>query len=162
MLAAAATLIALPAILSANRGSGDQGPAVAAAGIDAAPQIAGPAAQTSAETSVPTTVPVVAVAPPVPATTAPRAPTTTALAERGRATFHQYDDALWGASSCAHQSAPMGTVLVVRNLDTGQTTYCVVRDRLDPSTGFVVDVDTEVFANLGDPAAGVAPVAVSW
>lgn len=159
-MASIATLMALPAIITANRDSSDQRPATVAAagapGIEAGAQIAAAAPTTASSASV--------VVAPTAATsaTANVATSVPVLQERGRATFHQYDDAVWGASSCAHGAAPLGTVITIRNLDTGQTATCVVRDRVDPATGFSLDVDTEVFAQFGDLATGVAPVGISW
>lgn len=156
-MASIVTLVALPAIITANRGSSERPATVAAAGapgVAEAPQIAGP---TPTASSVPT---------PTPQTPAPAEVTAAdevaVLQERGRATFHQYDDAVWGSGSCAHATAPMGTVISIRNLDTGQTATCVVRDRVDPATGFTLDVDTEVFAQFGDLATGIAPVGIFW
>jgi LysM repeat protein len=82
--------------------------------------------------------------------------------EDGKATFVGYDNARWGDRPCAHKTLPRGTVVTITNLDNGKSTTCVVRDRGPFYPGRIIDLDTEVFAELANPSIGVIPVRITW
>jgi rare lipoprotein A len=116
---------------------------------------AGDEVANSAETT-PTTAPK-----PKPKTVATTVPSTTTTApvntETGGASWYDYRP-----GECAHVSIPKGTVVTVRNLDTGATTSCVVTDRGPYQAGRIIDLDRATFAQIADPSQGVVQVEISW
>jgi rare lipoprotein A (peptidoglycan hydrolase) len=73
--------------------------------------------------------------------------------------------ASWYATAggtCASPNLPFGTVLTVTALSSGRSTTCTVDDRMDPSTGRVVDLAESTFAQLADPSTGVIQVRLTW
>lgn len=94
-------------------------------------------------------------------TTAPRPTTTTtappAHTQTGQASWYDAP-----AGTCAHPSAPMGTIITVTDLDNGRQTKCRVADRGPYSGGRILDMSKDTFANLADPSAGVIDVRIIW
>ncbi|MCU1346616.1 MAG: hypothetical protein JWL70_2882 [Acidimicrobiia bacterium] len=80
----------------------------------------------------------------------------------GKATFQQYDDAVWGPSACSAAGVPLGTVVTLTNLNSGLSASCTVRAKLDPATGFVLITDDTVFSAVADPVVGIVPVRITW
>jgi rare lipoprotein A len=93
----------------------------------------------------------------VPASIPPPPPTARPAKETGIATWYDTFD-----GTCAHVSLPMGTVVIVTNVATGKSTTCRVADRGPFGEGRVIDLDTDIFAELADPQAGVIPVQLRW
>jgi LysM repeat protein len=110
----------------------------------------------------------VATPPPITTTSAPAVPITpqpanpTGSSEEGDATFLRYDDSRWGARSCAHKTIPLGITVTVTNLDNGRSTTCVVRDRGPFAGNRIIDLDSEVFAEVAELSEGVIPVRIEW
>jgi rare lipoprotein A len=126
-------------------------------------------APTTTAPTTTTTPPPLPTPPPIVTTTAPPtviAPLTanpTGSSQEGEATFIRYDDARWGARTCAHLTIPKGITVTITNLDNGKSTTCVVRDR-GPfgSPSRIIDLDSEVFAELADLSDGVIQVRITW
>ena len=98
--------------------------------------------------------------PPAPTTTAPPPPPTTAAP----ATHRQTGEASWYAGpdgECAHNTAPIGTVLTITAVATGRATTCRVTGR-GPFNARVVDLTKTTFARIADPSRGVVTVHVDW
>ncbi len=67
----------------------------------------------------------------------------------------------FGDDSCATKEyVPKGTMLKVTNLETGQSVYCRVADRVEAAR--VVDMDREAFAQLKSPHLGVFAARIDW
>jgi rare lipoprotein A len=66
------------------------------------------------------------------------------------------------AGTCAHRTAPMGTILKVTNLANGKSTTCRVADRGPYIAGRVVDLSKPTFAEIAPISAGVIKVRVEW
>lgn len=94
-------------------------------------------------------------------TTAPRPTTTTtappAHTQTGQASWYDAP-----AGTCAHPSAPMGTIITVTDVDNGRQTKCRVADRGPYSGGRIIDMSKDTFANLADPSTGVIDVRITW
>jgi hypothetical protein len=173
MIAVALTLVALPALISANRRSTEERPATVAVvappgGATASGQLASGAPSADPSTTPTTVIPIAdqtTLAAGVPATsvtvttTAP--PSYQHLLE-GKATFQRYDQALWGPAACSATGIPIGTEVHVLNTNSGQTAACTVRAHLDPGASFVLVTDAAVFSAIGDPVVGVVPVRITW
>jgi rare lipoprotein A len=96
-----------------------------------------------------------------PTTTTTAAPTqasSTGNVQEGNASY--YDNA--PAGTCAHRTAPMGTILKVTNLANGKSTTCKVADRGPYIAGRVVDLSKPTFAEIAPLSAGVIKVRVEW
>ncbi len=66
------------------------------------------------------------------------------------------------AFTCAHPSAPFGTVLRVTALESGRSVEVEVTDRGPFGRGRVVDLSWAAAQRLGIVASGVARVRVEW
>jgi hypothetical protein len=169
------TLIALPAIVKANRDSPSTSGAAVVAPNNAADAAAREIVGSRTSASIPAT-PSTALAssdlvprnperPQVTATTAVPSngvPTGHDRFEDGLATFHEFDDAVYGPRSCAHRTLPLDTTITITNTDTGRSTWCVVRGTGPASNERLIDLDAEVFAELADLTDGAAPVRITW
>lgn len=96
------------------------------------------------------------------ATTVRRATTTTTTAppanvQEGGASYFSAP-----AGTCAHRTAPMGTMLTVISLTTGKRVTCRVADRGPYASGRIVDLAKDTFAQLANTTTGVIPVRVEW
>lgn len=98
-----------------------------------------------------------------PAPTTTRPPTTTAPppppanSQTGEASWYSGPD-----GECANNTAPMGTIIRVTNLDNGRSTTCRVTSRGPYTAGRVVDMTKTTFARIADPRGGVCRVRVEW
>ena len=111
---------------------------------------ANPRATTTTARPRPTTTTTV---PPTTVTTAPRP----ANVEEGLATWYA---AVPG--TCAHRTAPMGTILTVTSLADGSRATCRVADRGPFVDGRIVDLAREDFSLLARASEGVIRVRVEW
>ena len=66
------------------------------------------------------------------------------------------------AGTCAHRSAPLGTVIRVINVSTGKSTTCRVTDRGPFRDGRVIDLSRATFGEIAPTAAGVIQVRLEW
>ncbi|MGE3328348.1 MAG: RlpA-like double-psi beta-barrel domain-containing protein [Acidimicrobiia bacterium] len=184
MAAAVVTMVALPLLIKENRRSHTSaGPSVAAlapgGGLDAGQQISGATGSTAPSTtvatapgnSVPATTPAKTGAKPAtvaPATTAPAPVSVSGVTasgqhyEDGYATFHNYDDNAFGDHTCFHRTLPLDTRVTVTNTDSGASTWCIVRGRGPAAANRIIDLDSEVFAELADLKVGSVPVRLTW
>ena len=148
--------------------SSSRAPVRATSTSTAAPRVRSAAVQTTttqATTTKMTTTTTRRAAPTTtrrPTTTTTRRPTTTTTAapqhvETGGASY--YDTTV---GTCAHRTAPMGTIIHVTNVATGQSTTCRVADRGPFVDGRVIDLERSVFAQVCDPSKGVFDARISW
>jgi rare lipoprotein A len=63
---------------------------------------------------------------------------------------------------CAHNTAPLGSVIRVTNLDNGKSTTCRVAGRGPYGAGRVVDLTQSTFARIASVDAGVFDARVDW
>ena len=183
-------MVALPLLIKENRRSHTSaGPSVAAlapgGGLDSATQqISGISGSPSSTTStspadaVPATGDQLtgsanagdtpATATPSPATTAQPVASVSGVTasgqhyEDGYATFHNYDDNAFGDHTCFHRTLPLDTRVTVTNTDSGASTWCIVRGRGPAAANRIIDLDSEVFAELADLKVGSIPVRLTW
>lgn len=106
---------------------------------------------------------------PTTTTTKPRpAPTTTTTrppapapapthSETGEASWYRGPD-----GECAHNTAPLGSIIRVTNLDNGKSTTCRVAGRGPYGAGRVVDLTQSTFARVASVDAGVFRARVDW
>jgi rare lipoprotein A len=78
-------------------------------------------------------------------------------AERGLASWFNTAD-----ETCAHRTAPFGTVIKVTRLSTGAVTHCTVNDWGPADTTRVIDLSMDSFEQLADAGAGLIDVAIEW
>jgi rare lipoprotein A len=64
--------------------------------------------------------------------------------------------------TCAHDTAPIGTVITVTRVSTGDSTTCRVADRGPNTDGRVIDLSMDVYSQLAAPDTGVIDVKVQW
>lgn len=100
-------------------------------------------------------------------TTKPRpAPTTTTTRAPAPAPTHtQTGEASWYRGpdgECAHNTAPLGSIIRVTNLDNGKSTTCRVAGRGPYGGGRVVDLTQSTFARIASVDAGVFNARVDW
>ncbi|WP_243634755.1 septal ring lytic transglycosylase RlpA family protein [Roseicella frigidaeris] len=65
-----------------------------------------------------------------------------------------------GSTSVAHRTLPLGTKVLVRNLDNGRVTTATVEDRGPFIQGRIIDVSPRLAERLGMLRVGVVPVEV--
>ncbi len=92
----------------------------------------------------------------VPPTTAAPAPRRSGNVESGVASY--YDDPGGG---CAHKTLPFGTVVHI-TASNGRTASCVVDDRGPFGAGRILDLDTQIFAQLAPLGSGIISVTATW
>ena len=107
-----------------------------------------------------------------PATTTTRPPavvaansTLTAAGATGTSTATQSGGATWFQApngTCAHLTLPMGTMVTVTRISTGETVVCKVNDRGPTVEGMIVDLDKDMFAELAPLDVGVIEVRLEW
>ena len=93
---------------------------------------------------------------PAPTTTTTRAPAPT-HSQTGEASWYRGPD-----GECAHNTAPLGSILRVTNLDNGKSTTCRVAGRGPYGGGRVVDLTQSTFARISSVDAGVFDARVDW
>jgi rare lipoprotein A len=106
---------------------------------------------------------------PTTTTTAPRpapAPTTTKPPATAPAPAHsQTGEASWYRGpdgECAHNTAPIGSIIRVTNLANGKSTTCRVAGRGPYGAGRIVDLTQSTFARVASVDAGVFRARVDW
>jgi len=77
--------------------------------------------------------------------------------ESGKASWYAHTP-----GTCAHKTLPFGTIVTVRNSNTGATTTCRVADRGPFGAGRIIDLTKDVFARIASTSQGVIPVTISW
>ena len=80
-----------------------------------------------------------------------------AHSQTGQASW--YDD---DPGTCAHNSAPLGTILRVTNVDNGRWVNCKVTGRGPYVQGRIVDLDRQSFGQIAAHSEGVIDVRVEW
>ncbi len=158
-LAAAFTVVAMPALWVINRDDAATGPTVGAVGVES-PQVA------TDDTIAPyePDTPIFLDAPNQPAPPAvinivvPPSPTDQQF--DGRATFRRIGDAT--SMACTTNLAPIGETLAVRNLDNGQEIACVNTYGTNLPPGVDIVLQTELLAKICDLADAPVHVRVSW
>jgi hypothetical protein len=103
--------------------------------------------------------PAAAIAPAKPPPPAPKPPPPAPIrgSESGQASWYQITP-----GTCAHRTLAFGTVVTVTNVATGAQTTCRVADRGPYVSGRIIDLEEGVFARIGNPAAGVIDVRITW
>jgi uncharacterized protein YabE (DUF348 family) len=86
-------------------------------------------------------------------------PGTGATTQRGLATWY---DPPWSGLTAAHPWLPFGTLVTVRDLDTGRSVTVVIDDRGPFAAGKIIDLSPEAFLRLAPLGRGVAHVALDW
>ena len=71
-------------------------------------------------------------------------------------------DPPWSGLTAAHPSLPFGTHVTVTDLDTGRSITVVIDDRGPFSTGKIVDLSPEAFAQLEPLGRGILHVQLTW
>ncbi len=77
--------------------------------------------------------------------------------ESGKASWYAHTP-----GTCAHKILPFGTIVTVRNSNTGATTTCRVADRGPFGAGRIIDLTKDVFARIASISQGIVPVTISW
>lgn len=164
VLAAALTVVAMPALflIDRNDSSGSTAPAVAAAGVptpgaDAASDVAEntyePETPVFLDDSVPLQAPAV-IDIVIPAAAGDRQKTATA-------SFQRYIDPKV-VRPCTTTLAPTGVLLVITNLNNGQVTTCTNTMTTAPPPGVDMTIDTDVFVAIADLTDAPIPVQLNW
>jgi len=172
MVLAAATLVAVPFLIK-DRGSSKANSSPAAVSATAGGDIAAPLrgsdapsapANSSASSSIgagflgdptqlPTTQPIVIGVPPAPSATM----------ATGKAGFKRWPaDSVTTSHPCATAAAPLGTKIIVTNLDNGHTTLCTVVSQHGFSATQLIQLDSSVFSQLADLIDSPIPVRINW
>jgi Lytic transglycolase len=180
LASASASIATAPAWqLTYSRSAGTTVPAAApstAAPVPAAvsPTTSAPVTTTTAQPVHAQVQPAAAVVVPTPTTTTPPRPTTTTTAPPKATTTTAppvvanvaVGQATWYAEApsgtCASPSLAFGTMLHVRDNDTGTVITCVVADREANNPGRVVDLSVSGFSALADTSQGVISVTITW
>jgi rare lipoprotein A (peptidoglycan hydrolase) len=159
-------LLLAPLLLLRNPTAPQGGTVLATAGPTDAPFVARTFASRAGRSSA---VARVAIAAATTTTTAPRpapAPTTTKPPATAPAPAHsQTGEASWYRGpdgECAHNTAPLGSIIRVTNLDNGRSTTCRVAGRGPYGGGRVVDLTQSTFARVASVDAGVFRARVDW
>lgn len=111
-----------------------------------------------------------ATAPPETATTttttvAPAAAATASLTPAHAPTHREQGQATWfnaPDNSCAHRTAPIGTIITVTRISTNTSTTCYVDQWGPEATYRVIDLSMDTFEKLAPPEAGVIDVVIEW
>ncbi len=80
-----------------------------------------------------------------------------AQSERGVASWYNAPD-----RTCAHRSAPKGTIIKVTRPSTGEWTTCEVADWGPADTSRVIDLSMDTFELLSHTGAGLIDVLIEW
>jgi uncharacterized protein YabE (DUF348 family) len=84
----------------------------------------------------------------------------TALPNSRTGSASWYDSPFGGNSCATKEYVPKGTMLRVTNLSTGQSTTCLVADRVEADR--VVDMDRHAFSQLAPNSQGTFPARIDW
>jgi len=102
---------------------------------------------------LPSTQPVVIGVPPAPSDTM----------ATGKAGFRRWAaDSVTTSRPCATAAAPIGTRIIVTNLDNGHTTLCIVVSQRGLPTTQLIQLDSSVFSELADLIDSPIPVRINW
>lgn len=77
--------------------------------------------------------------------------------ERGQASWFNTAD-----RTCAHRTAPVGTVVKITRPSTGESTTCEVSGWGPADTTRVIDLSMDTFELLAHAEAGLIEVVVEW
>ena len=80
-----------------------------------------------------------------------------AHSERGLASWFNAPD-----KTCAHRTAPKGTLIKVTRVSTGESITCEVADWGPEDTSRVIDLSLDTFESLGYASAGLIDVQIEW
>lgn len=165
-IAAAFTIVALPAIWLFTRGEASRGtgaPTVAAAGLDPASPGSGPSAGEDLDTmgsnsaifiDGPTT-------PPKPAVIQIVVP---AAVEgdftEGGASYKSDNSGV--SDTCSAPGAPFGATLTVTNRDNGRSVTCVNRKPMGLTAGLAIQLNRAQFSEIAQILDAPVPVRISW
>jgi rare lipoprotein A (peptidoglycan hydrolase) len=108
--------------------------------------------------TTPAPAPVAVTRPAPPRTTLPPPPPPPRNVQSGLATWLDTIP----AGTCANNAAPMGAVLTVTDVYTGQSVTCQVVSRGPFGPGRVIDLAKNTFAQLAPPSQGLIDVRVTW
>ncbi len=114
------------------------------------------------EIEVATTVHTHPEPPPTTTTKAPPPPSDDddVRSQEGQASWYDLPGSRAGV--CAHRTIAKGTVVTVRNLDTGKSITCTVDDRGPYADGKIIDLYRDDFARLAPLSHGVFPTRITW
>jgi hypothetical protein len=159
-VAAAFTLVALPAIWLFDRDDPTASPNVAAAGVPS-PQVqpAEDVATTLAEVPVFLDNTLAIVAPAVIDVALPDAPKATEF--QGTASFQRYVDTTI-VNPCTAVTAPSGATITVVNIDNGLSTTCTNTLGFAVPGNISISLDTNVYITIADLVDAPIPVLISW
>jgi rare lipoprotein A len=87
----------------------------------------------------------------------PVTPAAKTQSERGVASWYNAPD-----RTCAHRTAPKGTVIKVTRPSTGESTTCQVADWGPADTSRVIDLSMDTFELLSHTGAGLIDVLIEW
>ena len=87
----------------------------------------------------------------------PVTPAAKTQTERGVASWYNAPD-----RTCAHRTAPKGTIIKVTRPSTGETTTCEVADWGPADTSRVIDLSMDTFELLSHAGAGLIDVLIEW
>jgi len=163
-IAAAFTIIALPAIWLFTRGeanSGSAAPTIAFAGVDT-PAGAASGAGEAADNAMGTGSPIFIDGP----TTPPKAAINQIVVPaevpgefvEGRATYKSSG----GGDTCSAPNAPYGVELTVTNRDNGRSVICFNRAPIGLAPGLELQLDTAQFSKLAQLVDAPIPVRITW
>ncbi|MBW3548505.1 MAG: septal ring lytic transglycosylase RlpA family protein [Actinobacteria bacterium] len=135
-----------------------------------------PETTTTTAPSTTTTVPLIEIEVDTTAHTHPEPPPTTTTtaappppppsgdddvrSQEGQASWYDLPGSRAGV--CAHRTIAKGTVVTVRNLDTGKSITCTVDDRGPYADGKIIDLYRDDFARLAPLSQGVFPTRITW
>lgn len=141
--------------------------------VEVSTTTAPPEPTTTTAPSTTTTVPVIKIEvnttahthpepPPTTTTTAPppRSGDDDVRSQEGQASWYDLPGSRAGV--CAHRTIAKGTVVTVRNLDTGKSITCTVDDRGPYADGKIIDLHRDDFARLAPLSQGVFPTRITW
>jgi hypothetical protein len=163
-----ATLLAVPILIKDRGPARSNSPAAVsataggniAAGLDGAASASQPASDSSIHVGF-------LGAPAVTATTQPvvigvPAPDS-ATSATGKAGFRRWaPDSVASPRPCATSAVPLGTPVLVTNLDNGHTAYCTVVSAHPTAANQLIQLDSSVFAELADLIDSPIPVRINW
>jgi rare lipoprotein A len=66
------------------------------------------------------------------------------------------------AGTCAHRTAPFGTMVKVTRVSTGATVTCRVADRGPFGPGRVIDLSDDMFQAIASLGTGLTEVKIEW
>lgn len=165
-VAAAFTVIALPAIWLFTRGEANSGagaPTIAAAGVDS-PSADGSTASADEVDAMGENSPIFIDGPTTPPKPAVIQIVIPAAVEgdftEGGATYKSNTTA--APDTCSAPAAPFGAVLTVTNRDNGRVLQCVNRAPIGLTAGLAIQLNPTQFSEIGQLVDAPIPVRVTW